>query len=203
MSWGYAKGNEMNAIGQVRVAPEHEVHVVRGVSDNAALLERGVTAHVAVSCLVQPAPGDEVLVVAASGRLWITSVLTRESNTPVTLLAPGHMVIAPEGDLTLKSDSLHVQANTARFVLDEILHFGRSIVAHLSTAKIFAGVLETLAERVLLQSRHSYRLVEQLDHVRAGSMDHKADGVMHIAAENMFMTADNAVRVNASQIHMG
>jgi hypothetical protein len=88
-------------------------------------------------------------------------------------------------------------------MLENILHLGRSVVAHVASAKIFGAMLETLAERVLFKARHRHRMFEQLDHVRAGSIDQKADGVMHMNAENMFMSADNAVRVNASQIHMG
>ena len=192
----------MNAMGQIK-APAHEVRVVESVADDGVKLAHGEIAAVAVSCLVRPVAGDEVLVAAAAGRLWITSVLARESDAPVTLLAQGDMVIAPAGDLTFRATGLHVQAKSARFVLDEVLHFGRSLVAHLASAKIYSGVLETLAERVLLQARQSYRLIEQMDHLRGGSIDHKASGVMHLGAENMFMSADNAVRVNASQIHMG
>jgi len=189
----------MNAIG--RVDGGAEMRVVHAVAEGGVLLEHGEFANVALSCLVRPEPGDKVAVLRAGG-LWVTCVLTRDSDAPLCLLAPGDVEIAAAA-LTLKAKTLNVQAGKAKFLLDDVMHFGRNIAAQLSAVKIFGGVLETVAERVLLRARHSYRLVDELDHVRCGTSDHKAEGVMHIQAENTFITADNVVRMNAGQIHMG
>jgi hypothetical protein len=187
----------MNAIG--RVAGDSEV---QAVAEGGVLLEHGEFAKLAPGCLVRPEPGDHVVALRAGGA-WVTCVLTRHSDAPVCLLAAGDMEIAAPGTLTLKAGTLNVNASKAHLWLDELAHFGRMVTAHLASTKIFGGVLETVAERVLLRARHSYRVLDELDHVRCGTSDHKAEGVMHIQAENTFVTADNAVRVKASQIHMG
>lgn len=189
----------MNAIGPTA---SNSIKMVQSVAEGGVLLEHGEFAKVALGCLVRPEPGDQVAVLRAGG-LWVTCVLTRDSDAPVCLLAPGDMEIAAAGTLTLKAGVLNVRAAKARLWLDELAHFGRAVTAHLAGAKIFGGVLETVAERVLLRARHSYRVVDELDHVRCGNSDHKAEGVMHMQAENTFITADNVVRMNASQIHMG
>jgi hypothetical protein len=190
----------MNAIG--RVAGDYEVRVVQSAAEGGVLLENGEFAKVALSCVVRPEPGDSVAALRAGG-LWVTCVLTRDSDAPLCLLAPGDLEIAAAGALSLKAGALNVQAGKARFLLDEVMHFGRMVTVQLAGAKIFGGVLETVAERVLLRARHSYRVVDELDHVRCGTSDHKAEGVMHMQAENTFITADNMVRMNAGQIHMG
>jgi hypothetical protein len=184
----------MNAIGLVA---NDSIKLVQAVAEGGVLLEHGEFAKVALSCLVRPEPGDSVAVLRAGG-LWVTSVLTRESDAPLCLLAPGDLEIATAGSLSLRAGTLNVRAAKAKFLLEEVLHFGRMVTAHL-----FGGVLETVADRVLLRARHSYRVVDELDHVRSGTSDHKAEGVMHIQAENTFITADNVVRMNAGQIHMG
>jgi hypothetical protein len=189
----------MNAIGWVA---NDSTKMVQAIAEGGVLLEHGEFAKIALSCLVRPEPGDTVAVLRATD-LWVTCVLMRDSDAAICLLAPGDMEIAAAGALTVKAGALNVQAGRARLWLDELAHFGRTVTAHLAAAKIFGGVLETVAERVLLRTRHSYRVVDELDHVRCGASDHKAEGVMHIQAENTFITADNVVRVNAAQIHMG
>jgi hypothetical protein len=88
-------------------------------------------------------------------------------------------------------------------VLDELLQIGRK--AHWYVAKIrsVGEVFETFAGHLLCRARRSSRFVEGSDQLRAGDIDHRADGTLQMRAETMFMTADTVVRVDADQIHMG
>ena len=64
-------------------------------------------------------------------------------------------------------------------------------------------MIETFAEHMLSRSRRSSLFIEESDQIRAGDIDHRAEGTLQMRAQTMFMTADTVVRVDADQIHMG
>ena len=59
-------------------------------------------ARVAFGCVVQPEPGDRVLIGMADGTIWVTSVLERSSDAPMRLWAEGDVsIISMRGDVSL------------------------------------------------------------------------------------------------------
>ena len=61
------------------------------------------------------------------------------------------------------------------------------------------SVLERLHSRV----SRSYRRVEELDQVKAGQIDYQADTSLQLHAKYALVTADDLVKVDAEQIHLG
>lgn len=163
-----------------------------------------VPARVALSCLLQPEPGDTVLAMSAADTLWVLAVLDRHAPAALRLAAAGDLAIASGGTLTVQAaDALVVQAPAARTAIGDVVHAGQRLTVHLSSLRVIADLVETLAERVLLRARRSTRFVTDTDQTRAGAIDHRADGPLHLHGDTAFVTGKALVRVDAAQIHMG
>ncbi len=212
-------GDNMTVIGSIQLSnpalagsslfnsTQPSAYEVRARTADGIMLAQGEVpffAKIALSCLIEPEPGDRVLASPIDGTLWVTTILSRSSELPLKLLAATNLhIAAPNGTLTLSANSLAIQASRTRLLLDDVLHIGRVVTAHIGTLKLFGSLLETLVERVLLQAKRSFRLLEETDHLRANNIDYNATSSMSLLAENTFITAENTVRVDANQIHMG
>jgi hypothetical protein len=179
-----------------------------------------LSARIAFSCLVQPEAGDLVATQDAGGSTWITAILERPTETPMRLLAEGDVSIASaHGNISIAAagrvqvdageavgisgDELELQASVARFILDEHLQIGRRATYYVQKIRTAGQVLEQIAETVLTRARNLTRFVEESDQLRAGDVDHRAEGTMQLRAKTAFVTADDLVRLDAEQIHMG
>ena len=170
-----------------------------------------IAARLALGCLVQPEPGDTVLVLQAGQANWITLVLDRSGSAPVRLATAGDMVLAAGGSLALDAGTrlqltapeLDVQAGTVRTLFDHLTHIGQHVVAHVPRLRLVIDMMETIAEHVLLRTRRSSRFVAETDQCRSGSIDFRAETSMHLHARAAFVSAQDLVRVDADQIHMG
>lgn len=177
-------------------------------------------AKLAFSCLVQPEPGDTVLTAEAGDTRWVLAVLERTGTAPMLLLAEGDMTIAATGGALrlaarddvavdagatarLSGHEVAVHGSVLRSVVDEVVHVGKRITAHVGVIRVVAELMESFAEHTLLRARRSTRLIEQTDHLRSGEIDHAATGTVQIQAKQAFISADTVVRIDAAQIHMG
>lgn len=174
----------------------------------------------ALSCLVRPETGDRVLVAAADGRLFVLAVLSRADAGPVTLASERDITIASTagsvaiaaaesvsldagGRARVSAADLDLHAARARLVLDEVLHVGRAVTAHVARLRAVGDFFETLAEHVLTRAKRSSRFVEEADHLRSGEIDHRAAGTLQLAGKTTLISGETLVRVDAEQIHMG
>ncbi|HEY6456049.1 MAG: DUF3540 domain-containing protein [Acetobacteraceae bacterium] len=177
-------------------------------------------ARVAFGCVVQPEPGDRVLIGMADGTIWVTSVLERSSDAPMRLWAEGDVsIISMRGDVSLMAArcvnldagertrlaaaEIDLHAGVARFVLDELVQVGRRASLMVGKIRYVGEMIETFAEHMLSRSRRSSMFVEESHQLRAGDIDHRAESTLQMRAQTMLMTADAVVRVDADQIHMG
>jgi hypothetical protein len=184
---------------------QHEALVTGPTPEGVMLHIQGVpvAALVAASCLILPEPGDRVLAAAAE-KIWVIAVLRRAAATPPRLQAGPDLVIgAPDGTVTIEGSSLTMRARSATVLIDELLHVGQSVTAHLAGLKTVAGLIESFAQRVMLTARRSQRVVEETDELRAGDIDHQAARALHLQADCAFITGGTAIRMDAGQIHMG
>lgn len=191
--------------GQTTIAAALQTAIVTQTTEGGVLVQhqgREIFARVAFTCLMTPEPGDTVLAANADA-CWVIAILTRAGGAPMQLRAPGDLVIGAAGSLSLQAEMLNLSAPKANLLLAEILHIGSRITASVPRLNLIGGVIETLAERVLLRARWSQRVIEKADVSQCGTIDQTAAGSITLQAENAFITAGNAVRVDASQIHMG
>lgn len=177
-------------------------------------------ARCALSCLVEPEPGDTVLIGGDAERPFVLAVLERRGTAPLRLTLAGDAQIqAVGGTLSLSGDEglavaspkrldlsapeVSVIGRTARLVIDEVAHVGRSLSAHVGRLKVVGEMLETAMERIMTRARHSFRFVAATDHLRSGEIDHRAEGSLHLHATNTILSASTVAKVDAGQIHLG
>lgn len=175
----------------------------------------------AVSCVVDPEPGDLVLVAAlASGAAYVLAVLEREAGAKVAFVADGDLelraasgkvsvagkegvTVASSADVRILAAKLDVRAAEGNVVLDKLALLGRSVLAEVETVKTLATALDSIATRISQRVKRSYRIVEESDQVRAARIDYEAKESLQLHAHDALVTAEGLVKVDGDQIHLG
>ncbi|MGC3997856.1 MAG: DUF3540 domain-containing protein [Anaeromyxobacter sp.] len=175
----------------------------------------------AVSCLVAPEPGDLVLLLdGLAGEAFVTAVLAREAGVPLRLEAAGDVAwhlpegrfsVAAGGGLDLATTArasveaaeLRLTAGEAGLQVQRLSFLGRIVQAQVESLKLVAGALDQTLERLWQRVRRSYRFVQEDDHVRAGNLDYAAQESAHVRGRNALVTADQLVKVDGGQVHIG
>ena len=75
--------------------------------------------------------------------------------------------------------------------------------AELTRARVEAGAIDTVADRVTERVQRSYRTAEEFDHLRAGVIDHAARETLKLRSHDAVLTAEGLVKVDGAQIHLG
>lgn len=209
---------------QLRDAIVHQtLGTVRTVSekDGALTVDTRAATHRAqraVSCLVAPRVGDQVmLAVDEDGNAWILAVLERETDG-VTLAVDGDLDVQPSGRLrlsaargvelvgqavSLMANRLDVKALQTEVVLDRLGMVGRTVQTEIERVKTVAGSLDMVMDRFTQKVARSYRTVTEMDQLRAERIDHTAEQTMNLRGKDTLMTAERLVKVDGEQIHMG
>lgn len=174
-----------------------------------------------VSCLLEPLVGDKVLLVTdTEGGDYVLAVLERAADQLATLNLPGDTQISAQagrlslsardgigmasaGEIAMQSGSLKVEALKGEVTVHDLSLVGeawRSCVDRVkSVGKTFDSILERCHQRV----SRSYRVVDEMDQVKAGQIDYQADSSLQLHAKYTLMTADELVKVDGEQIHLG
>lgn len=174
----------------------------------------------AASCLIEPVEGDEVLLAIVPGRgTYVLAVLEREGEAArlqvpgdLELQAPGGRVViaardgidlVSTGRVGVASEAFEVTARTADLVLERLGVIGEAVQAQLGKAKVVAESIDQAADRVVQRVKRVYRFVSESEQVRARRLDVAAEKTMSLHAENAIVTADELVKVDGGQIHLG
>jgi hypothetical protein len=120
----------------------------------------------AVSCLVEPAVGDRVLVAGDLNEdLFIIAVLEQGnvSATRITVDGDLHLGVpngrfsivcaqgvdlVSAGDISLTSSEFAVRSDKGHVFFDQLSYVGRKVLAQASAFKFVGGILDTIAERI-------------------------------------------------------
>ena len=174
----------------------------------------------AASCLVAPAPGDRVLVaVAESGEGWVLAVLERADEGALPLRFEGDVELSSTGAVRLEGDEgvelrskrtvgiaarlLDVRAIDVRAATERLGLAGGVAQVSLESAKAVIGTLDTTFERLSSRMKRCYRFVEELDMTRAHEIDTRAEKTLHLRSKNTFVNAEQLVKLEGEQIHLG
>jgi len=180
----------------------------RGPDGFAVIVEGdSLAASRSLNCLVEPEPGDLVLVSRDTfGRAYIISILERDGDPDVRLNFEGDVSISAlsgrltaaaaegidlvsSGDLNLFSGSIKLDADQADVKVGK--------------ARIMGKTIEYVFERLTARLRNSYRRIMGLDHKEAGELNYDVESVLNLRAKFAAMTAEEVVRVDAEKILMG
>jgi len=199
----------MNALSSLATLTDvsPETATVLGRDGDALTLRRGgatLAARRALSCLVEPEPGDLVLLGGAAGAPYVLAVLERPGGQPIRLALGGKVeIVADGGRLSIGAETLALTARQGRATFRDIDVAGEKANLRVSTISVFAEAIESIATRLLTRAKRSFRFIEETEQLRARDVDLRAANHLHLRGETTFMQGGALVKMDAKQIHMG
>ena len=175
----------------------------------------------AASCLLLPQRGDHVLISGPdASRVYLIAVVEQADPRQAQLETTGDVVLrsrtgsvslesakdvrlAAQSAVSIDTESLALQAKNASFVTEKMKYLGAEVTATVGSTRIVGKVYEAIMDRLSFLSRVTFRAAEEVEHVRAGSLDYRADKSARIHASYTMVTGESLVKVDAKQIHMG
>lgn len=174
----------------------------------------------AAGCLLAPEEGDRVLVAWLGEERFVLSVLEREGSAPsrvevdgdLELRVPrGRFTVASQdgidlttaGETSLTSRVLSLHALEGNVLIDKLRALGSSLTGEVSRMRLVAESVDSIVERVHQRWKRAYRFIEEREQVKAGHLDYRAEQTARIHAENTVVTADDLVKLDGKQVHIG
>ena len=175
----------------------------------------------AASCLVQPRPGDQLLLALdGQGRAWVLAVLECAPARPglelvldgpaelqvrgsLTLRCEADLALAAGRRLTAAAEQLAVAAQQGSVRVDRLAVLGRFLDAQCKRLHLLAVKAEQVFQRVTCRSQQSFRSVAGHDDVQAGSRRVLVQQDLATQAGSAVLLAEDHVTVNAAQINLG
>jgi hypothetical protein len=183
--------------------------------------EERLPARRAVSCLVEPRPGDTVMLARGTpGTCHVLAILTRESEDAASLVFPNDVEIKSEagrvslaadkgidllttGETAVVSRRLSIHAGEAEIHVPDLSFSGTFFRAQVQAIKVVARAFDSVFERISQRVKRSFRRVEELDQLKAGQIDHRAEKLVSIRGKYSMLTAEEDVRIDGDKILMG
>ncbi|EMH4164425.1 DUF3540 domain-containing protein [Pluralibacter gergoviae] len=164
---------------------------------------RGWHCRRAASCVIVPQVGDTVLITSVDSHIWLLAVLEQQSPQQSELSVPGDLHIHSQGELSLNSAALRINAEQGDCHISEMKYSGDRLSAWVSLSRIVGKRAESVWQTVTQISHHLFRTTRQTEHVRAGQLDMKAEDYVRLHAQNTVITSTAITKVDSEQIHMG
>ena len=188
------------------------------VSTNLGLFQAGV----AVSCVIRPEVEDEVLLcLDSSGGCRILSILSRTGENalrdmtfdgPVRISAAGgglalyareEVTLASETGLSLAAPEMEIDSFKATARVEQMTFLGKSFSSQVERLKTVADAVDSICRRMVQRLNSSYRYVEEHEEVQSASTRLLVEGTLTMQTGNTLHTADEHVKIDAEQIHLG
>jgi hypothetical protein len=175
----------------------------------------------AASCLLAPQEGDEVLISGPdASRVYLIAVVEQadpaharlelagdvalvSTDGSVALESPREVLLRGDAAVRVETDKLSLRAGDARLVADRIRYVAKELQATVGATRLIGKSYEAMLDRVTLVSRLSFRTTEEVEQVRAGTLDYQADQAARLHGNYTMVTGGELVKVDAKQIHMG
>jgi hypothetical protein len=176
----------------------------------------------AVSCLVEPAVDDTVLLtVLPTGECYVLAILERpEATATATLTVPGDLHVALPGgrftvaaresvelaagrEVSIAAGRLNVNAVDGNVVLQKLTLLAGLVRGESESVRVVAATLDSVVGRLTQRLGRSFRTVEESDHLRANHIDYRAKEHLSLHADAAIVSANELVKVDAEQIHLG
>jgi len=96
-----------------------------------------------------------------------------------------------------------VSARRAGVAVQAVTFVGHTVETEVKRARHVAAQVDRVAERVVERAGSMFRYVSGLDHLRADAADWVVAKLLNVHAKTAMVTADELVKVDGEQIHMG
>ena len=174
----------------------------------------------AKSCLVAPDAGDRVLCGLDDDSVYVLAVLDGQPGAPTRLEAAGDVRLqAPSGrlglsaskgvdvvgagDVAISGGELSLRARRGSIALEELGFVGRVLNARVSKVSLVAEQLDTRLTRWIQRVKRAFRFVEDLEQLRAGTVDIRAERLAAVRADNTIIAARTVAKIDGEQVHIG
>jgi hypothetical protein len=175
----------------------------------------------AFGCLVDPMAGDLVLVAAGEERAFVVTVLERRNKDAARVTVPGDLAIeslhggvriagrtdvtiTSRNDVTMASRAMSlVSAEETRIVSGALAILATVADVDVDRVRAVAQTVETFAQRCVRRVKRAFSFVEETEQVHAERIELKARSVAHVNGKNVAMTAEDLVKIDGGQIHLG
>lgn len=181
-----------------------------------------VRAERAHSCLTTPRPDDEVIVATSTrSGAWVLAVLTRGNGEDDTVVevsgdlaircrhgrldlgARQGMSLTSAEDLTATAGALRVRAVDGDVALSRLAFVSRYVMSEVERVRCVAKTLDSHVGRFTQRVKQSFRIVEEIDRLEAAHVDHCVEGTASLRSKNTVFTAEQLVKLDGGQIHLG
>jgi len=173
----------------------------------------------AASCLLMPAAGDTVLVSGPDHqRVYLLAVIEQANPAASLLEVPGDLCVAAANvaiesrentrltsaqALDLNSTNLNVQSDKGMCLVNEMEYVGKQVKSTVGFFHFIGNVYESIVDRLSQMSRSSFKVTEGVEQVRAGMIDYEAEKTARVHSKYTVVTAEDLIKVDGKQIHMG
>ncbi|MCH8530614.1 MAG: DUF3540 domain-containing protein [Saccharospirillum sp.] len=166
----------------------------------------------AVSCLVNPEPGDWVLLSRSQRTLYVLSVLERRENeqAEVTLGFSGPVKLTSPDQVTIRSQSAHWinqetqlstrQLSVAATNLDAV---SDKATLHSGTLRLISQSLDVISDRICRHARTLISMVRGQEVRQAHQLSEQVINTHLQQSKQTVVDARKDLRMNAERIHMG
>ena len=185
------------------------------------LRDEEVSAHRAAGCLLDPEPGDRVLLVGLAGEpLRILSVLARASGEtarltfpsgldlavsgkPLAIRSPEGVVLETDASLRVACGDCGIRAGSVSLTARTMSWAGEACSFVAGTFRVAARLLETLSGHLETKAKSAFRQIETVDHTRTGQTTLETDSLYSLRTGDALIEARNLAKIDAEQVHLG
>ena len=161
----------------------------------------------AVSCTLQPAVGDQVLVHldGPNQPAYILAVLTRANpdDTHEFVLSKAVRLRANDTHLQINVPSFGVSAEQGELRIDRLKGIYKEVTEQADAVSLVANQVKHTIGRFIGRMRDSFRLIEGLDRTQASNIDQTARYQLSLNADITKVNAEHVVKVQAKKIDLG
>ncbi|MHC1711424.1 MAG: DUF3540 domain-containing protein [Solidesulfovibrio sp.] len=172
-----------------------------------------LTAERATGCLLAPMPGDLVLAsVDAGGGAFVLSVLRREKDAPGVIDYPGDMALRAQGDLRLDAggnasvsatDTVTLAGKRGEAAFGTVSILAKTAKVRFKTLSFMAEAVEQFVTRLTQRLTNAVRLVAEHEEVQAQSARYCIEDSLTVHAKNAQHIAEEVIKIDAGQVHLG
>ncbi|MBI4955031.1 MAG: DUF3540 domain-containing protein [Myxococcales bacterium] len=150
----------------------------------------------AKSCLVAPEQRDRVLCAIEHDAVFVLAVLSGAEGATTRVTAAGD-------ELSIEARQITIRAEAGTVAVDRLGVFGSLVNAQVRKVVLLADQLDAVAERIAQRAKRVFRFVEDVDQLRAGIVDIRAESLAAIRAENALISARVLAKIDGEQINLG
>ena len=182
--------------------------------------EETFDARLASSCLLLPAPGDEVLVCRLEERAWILAVLERAQEGPAVLRNRTDLVfqstdgcvkieggqgvqVETQGECKISAGRLRMSSRLLEVVNEKLSWVGNRLEGRFRSLRMVGDTIDSVVNRLFQRARFARREIEGLEQVRCAKLDYSAESTMRLHARHVMTLADDLAKIDGDQIHLG